>query len=71
MSNETTVRTQTWVATGPSGVVGAIHRTDEGFSIRVGAADDYHGDFPTLDVAKSALHARLGHGADRPEFLEH
>jgi hypothetical protein len=70
MSNETTI-TKTWVATGPAGAVGAIHRTHDGFSIRVGRAAGFHGDFPTLDVAKSALHAALGPGVDRPEFSEH
>ncbi|BDZ49962.1 hypothetical protein GCM10025867_22030 [Frondihabitans sucicola] len=70
MSNQTTVN-KIWVASGPAGVVGAIHRTGEGFAIRVGHEADYHGDFPTLDVAKSALHAALGPGADRPEFTEH
>jgi hypothetical protein len=62
---------RTWVAHGPAGVVGSIHRTPDGFSIRVGRAEEYHGDFPTLDVAKSALHAALGPGSDRPEFSEH
>lgn len=75
MSNESThagtTTTGTWVAVGQAGAVGSIHRTGEGFSIRVGSSDEYHGDYPTLDVAKSALHARLGHGAERPEFIEH
>ncbi|GAA4670166.1 methyltransferase [Frondihabitans cladoniiphilus] len=60
-----------WVASGPAGVVGSIHRSHDGFSIRVRPDDEFHGEYPTLDVAKSALHARLGHGADRPEFVEH
>lgn len=70
MSNETTIN-KTWVASGPAGAVGSIHRTSDGFAIRVGREADYHGDFPTLDVAKSALHAALGPGVDRPEFTEH
>ncbi|AMM22330.1 hypothetical protein AX769_09775 [Frondihabitans sp. PAMC 28766] len=61
----------TWVAVGPAGTVGSIHRTHDGFAIRVRDDADYHGAYPTLDVAKSALHARLGAGADRPEFIEH
>jgi hypothetical protein len=70
MSNDTTI-TKTWVASGPSGAVGSILRTGDGFSIRVGGGSEYRGDYPTLDVAKSALHAALGPGADRPEFIEH
>jgi hypothetical protein len=70
MSNDTTIN-KTWVATGPAGAVGSIHRTHDGFSIRVGHDAAYHGDFPTLDVAKSALFAALGPGVDRPEFTEH
>lgn len=71
MSNDTTETSKTWVAKGPVGVVGTIHRTGGGFAIRVGSETEYHGEFPNLDVAKSALHAALGHGADRPEFTEH
>ncbi|RKR74644.1 methyltransferase [Frondihabitans australicus] len=70
-SSDSTTTSGTWVAIGAAGAVGSIHRTDEGFSIRVGHDTDYHGDYPTLDVAKSALHARLGAGAERPEFVEH
>jgi hypothetical protein len=70
MSNDATI-TKTWVASGPSGTVGSILRTGDGFSIRVGTATEYRGDFPTLDVAKSALHAALGPGVDRPDFIEH
>ncbi|MGA1812014.1 methyltransferase [Frondihabitans sp. 4ASC-45] len=72
MSNDTVTTMQsTWVASGPAGAVGSIHRTGEGFAIRVGREADYHGAYPTLDVAKRAIHAALGPGADRPEFTEH
>jgi hypothetical protein len=70
-SDSHTATSGTWVAIGGSGAVGSIRRTADGFAIRVGHEDDYHGAYPTLDVAKSALHARLGAGADRPEFIEH
>ena len=66
-----TTTPHTWVAVGAAGAVGSIHRAPDGFAIRIGADDDYHGSFPTLDVAKNALHAALGHGAERPEFVEH
>lgn len=74
MSNDTTATTtisHTWVATGAAGAVGSIHRTDDGFAIRVGREADYHGAYPTLGIAKSAVHSALGPGADRPEFIEH
>lgn len=73
MSNATTttIVSRTWVARGPAGAVGSIHRTDEGFAIRQTRDEAYHGVYPTLDVAKRALHASLGPGADRPEFVEH
>ncbi|MDY0890603.1 methyltransferase [Frigoribacterium sp. CFBP9039] len=71
MSDQTTTR-QTWVAVGPSGTVGSIHRTDEGFAVRMPSRDSDEGAvFPTLAVAKSALFAALGPGADYPEFHEH
>lgn len=70
-SSTTTTSNRTWVASGPSGAVGAIHRTDDGFGIRVGSEAEFHGAYPTLDIAKSAVHAALGPGADRPEFTEH
>lgn len=69
--SSTSTINRTWVAQGPAGTVGSIHRTEEGFAIRIGRDDEYHGAYPTLDVAKRALHAALGHGAERPEFVEH
>jgi hypothetical protein len=69
-STTTTATTGTWVAMGAAGAVGSIYRTHDGFAIRVGN-EPYHGAYPTLDVAKSALHAKLGSGLDRPEFVEH
>lgn len=71
MSSSTSTTSPTWVAFGPAGVVGSIHRTDDGFAIRMSSEGAYHGAFPTLDIAKSAVHAALGPGVDRPEFSEH
>ncbi|GAA0956629.1 methyltransferase [Frigoribacterium faeni] len=70
MSDQTTTR-QTWVAIGPSGTVGSIHRTHEGFVVRMPSRDATGGEYPTLAVAKSALFAALGPGAEYPEFHEH
>jgi hypothetical protein len=68
--NTTTLTGQRWVAFGPAGAVGSIHRTDAGFLVRMldGSEDR---EYPSLDVAKSAMHATLPAGADRLEFREH
>jgi len=62
---------RTWVAVGAAGAVGSIHRTGDGFAIRLNTDSGYHGSYPTLEVAKSAVHAALGPSAERPEFREH
>ena len=61
---------QRWVAFGPAGAIGSIHRADGGFLLKMldGTADR---QYPSLEVAKSALHASLPSGADWPEFREH
>jgi hypothetical protein len=70
MSESTTVE-QRWVAFGPSGAVGSIHRTAEGFQVKLLDDDRYRGSYPSLEVAKSALHAALAPGSEWPEFREH
>jgi hypothetical protein len=71
MSDRNTVTDQRWVAFGPSGAVGSIHRSDDGFEVRLMSDTDPRGSYPTLDVAKSALHASMLPGSDWPEFREH
>ncbi len=70
MSDSSVIR-QSWVASGSAGAVGSIHRVDAGFIVRLLAEHQARGPYPSLDVAKSALHSALGPGADRPEFIEH
>ncbi|TPX04171.1 methyltransferase, partial [Schumannella luteola] len=53
MNDNTTVE-QRWVAFGPAGAVGSIHRTAEGFQVKLVDDDDYRGSYPSLEVAKSA-----------------
>ena len=60
-----------WVAYGPAGVVGSIRRDDEGYTVTMAGADEAIGTYPTMDVAKSALHAHLKPGSDWPQFREH
>ena len=56
---------------GPAGAVGSIHRTAEGFQMKLLDDERYRGSYPSLEVAKSALHAQLLPGSDWPEFREH
>lgn len=69
--SETTLTGQTWVAIGPTGVVGSIHRTEGGFSVRSGRDTEARGQYATLEAAKSAVMATLPPGSERPEFTEH
>jgi hypothetical protein len=65
------VAEQTWVAFGPAGAVGSVHRTSEGYTFRLLSDDDSRGTYPSLEVAKSALFAALEPGSEWPEFREH
>ena len=69
--SDITLAGHTWVAFGPAGAVGSIHGSDKGFSVRLLADPEWTATYPTLDVAKSALHSRLLPGSAWPEFTEH
>ena len=43
MSDRDTVTEQRWVAFGPAGAVGSIHRTDDGFAVRLMNDAEYRG----------------------------
>jgi hypothetical protein len=62
---------QTWVASGPSGAIGSIHRVEDGYTFKLLTDDDFRGVYPTLEAAKGALFASLLPGSERPEFREH
>jgi hypothetical protein len=68
--SENTLTGQRWIAFGPAGAIGSIHRTEGGFQVRLLDSTETR-DYPTLEVAKSALHATLPSGSDWPEFREH
>lgn len=70
MSDSMTV-TARWVAFGPAGAVGSIHRTEDGYAVRLLGDAAFAGSYPSLEVAKSALHSRLLPGSDWPDFREH
>jgi len=71
MSDRMTATEQRWVAFGTAGAVGSIHRVGDGFEVRLMKDDAALGTYPTLDVAKSALHASMLPGSDWPEYREH
>jgi hypothetical protein len=71
MSDRSTATEQRWVAFGSSGAVGSIHRVDDGYEVRLMKNDSPLGSYPTLEVAKSALHASMLPGSDWPDFREH
>lgn len=60
-----------WVAFGVGGVVGSIRKDDDGYTVTMAGADQVAGTYPTMEVAKSALHARMTPGSDWPRFEEH
>jgi len=65
------VTEKTWVAFGPAGAIGTIHRSDEGYAVRLLDDSTHRGVYEALDVAKSALYAAMLPGSDWPEFREH
>ncbi|WP_228509406.1 methyltransferase [Curtobacterium sp. VKM Ac-2865] len=70
--NTTTSDTATWVAVGPAGAVGAIHRAADGFRVELyGVRAGRGGTYPSLETAKGAVHKALGPLASRPEFHAH
>jgi hypothetical protein len=71
MSDRVTATEQRWVAFGSAGAVGSIHRTADGYEVRLMSDEAPRGTYPTLDVAKSALHASMLPGSDWPEYREH
>jgi len=68
--SETTTR-RLWVAHGPVGVVGTIRQDAEGYAVHMTGKDDRLGVYPTMEIAKNAVHAHMKPGSDRPEFREH
>lgn len=61
-----------WVAYGSEGsVVGTIRRGDDGYTATIADADSSIGTYPTMEIAKSALHGHLPAGSDWPRFTEH
>ena len=66
--NDKMMTGQRWVAFGPAGAVGSIEHTEDGYTVRILEDEEPRGTYPTLQVAKSALHASMTPGSDWPEF---
>ncbi|KQR25120.1 hypothetical protein FHS07_002140 [Microbacterium proteolyticum] len=66
-----TVTKRLWVAYGPVGVVGKIQQDAEGYSVHMAGKGERLGVYPSMEIAKNALHSHLKPGSDRPEFREH
>lgn len=60
-----------WVAYGTGGVQGSIRKDDDGYTVTMAGAEESAGTYPTMEIAKSALHARMTPGSDWPQFREH
>ncbi|MBW4033108.1 MAG: methyltransferase [Acidobacteria bacterium] len=70
-TTEGTVTEQRWIAFGASGAAGSILHTNIGYTVRMLNDETARGIYPTLEVAKSALHASMPPGSEWPEFREH
>ncbi|MEO7147271.1 MAG: methyltransferase [Terrimesophilobacter sp.] len=65
------VAEKTWVAFGPAGALGTVHKIADGYTFKLLSDENYRANYPSLDVAKNALYAALDPGTDWPEFREH
>ncbi|GGH39141.1 methyltransferase [Microbacterium album] len=60
------------VAYGPTGAVGVLRQVEGGaYAVTMAGAGAPLGEYPTLEIAKSALCSHLKPGSPRPEFREH
>lgn len=60
-----------WVAYGATGAVGTIQQDGEAYTVRMTGRDEPAGSYPTMEIAKNALHAQLKPGSAWPEFRAH
>jgi hypothetical protein len=68
----TTTTSALWLAYGPDGnVVGSIRKSDDAYTVTMAGAAEVLGTYPTMEIAKNALHGHLTPGADWPQFREH
>lgn len=68
----TTASSTLWLAYGAEGqVVGSIRKADGTYTVTMAGAAESLGAYPSMDIAKSALHSHMTPGADWPAFREH
>ncbi len=61
-----------WVAYGSEGsVVGSIRKSGDEYIVTMAGAEAALGAYPSMDIAKNALHGHLPAGAEWPQFREH
>lgn len=60
-----------WVAYGSNGIVGSVRHADDGYVVVMAGADAETGTYPTLEIAKGALHAHMRPGTGRPRYQQH
>ncbi|WP_298741353.1 methyltransferase [uncultured Microbacterium sp.] len=61
-----------WVAYGSEGnVVGSVRKQGDGYTVTLAGAEASLGTYPSMDIAKNALHGHLSPGSDWPQFREH
>lgn len=71
MMSDTQTHPTVWVAYGTGGVVGMIRKDRQGYTVTMAGADTSSGVYPSMEVAKAALHAGMAPGSDWPRFREH
>ena len=68
----TTASSTLWLAYGAEGqVVGSIRKSEGAYTVTIAGASSALGSYPSMDIAKNALHSHLAPGADWPTFREH
>ncbi len=60
-----------WVAYGDRGVAGSIRHSGADYVVTMAGADAALGTYPSMSVAKGALHAAMRPGSDWPIFRQH
>jgi hypothetical protein len=67
----TTTTQGLWVAYGINGVVGSIRHADDGYVVVMAGADAVTGTYPSLEIAKGALHSHMRPGSGWPRYQQH
>lgn len=68
----TTMTSALWLAYATDGhVVGSIRKTGDEYTVTMAGGSAPVGSYPSMEIAKSALHSHLRPGSDWPRFGEH